>query len=210
MDTLNARKNHVLGQYRIKDEKDHFLWIRGFDDMPSRKDALKNFFESKYWATVQSEPGKYLVGYTNVYLLKPVVISQGNIDTTSAFNANWFGRSKGVTVVDFFIANEMRSQLLNFVSSKYDSIMRAAGVTDMSYWISESIPNNFPDLPVFQDKNLLVMITFYKDEHDYATTLKKIDAGMIDELRFEMGRIVTIKNTWILYQTEKSFKRKRK
>jgi hypothetical protein len=205
LDTLNARKNYVLGQYRVNEEKDHFVWIRGFDDMPLRKYALESFFGSQHWAKVQSEPGKYLIGYTNVYLLKPLSFSKGVIDSISTFDANWFGRDKGVTVVDFYVANGMRDQLLDFVRIKYDSLIHAAGVKDISYWISETTPNNFPDLPVFQDKNLLATISFFKDELAYNAALRKIDASLNDELKFTMGRIVTTKNTWILYPTKKSF-----
>ena len=205
IDTLNARKNYVLGQYRVKDENDHFVWVRGFDDMPSRKGALESFFGSEYWSKVRSEPGKYLVGYTNVYLLKPMIISEGKIDSSSAFNADWFGKPKGVTVVDFYIANGMRDKLLDFVRTKYDSILHVAGVRDISYWISETRANNYPDLPVFQDKNLLVAITFFKDETGYKASLKKMDASLNDELRFQMGRLITTTHTWVLYPTKKSF-----
>lgn len=209
IDTLNARKNYVLGQCTVKGENDHFAWIRGFDDMPSRKDALESFFGTQHWAKVQSEPGKYLVGCSNVYLLKPLAIAGGIMDSSSAFDANWFGKPKGISVVDYYVANGMRDKLLDFVRTKYDSIVHAAGVKDISYWISETMPNNFPGLPVFQDKNLLVSITFFKDEPAYNAALKKIDANMNDELKFQMGRIVTTKNTWVLYPTERTFTSKR-
>jgi hypothetical protein len=154
---------------------------------------------------VQSEPGKYLVGYSNVYLLKPFSISKEMIDSTSVFDSHWFEKPKGLTVVDFYVANGMRDKLLSFVQTKYDSIIHAAGVKDVSYWISETTPNNFPDLPVFQDKNLLVTITFFKDEDAYKAAVKRIDASLNEELKFTMGRIVTTKNSWVLYPTESSF-----
>jgi hypothetical protein len=203
IDTLNARRNYVLGTHRLKDENDHFVWLRGFDDMPSRKPALESFFGSQHWAMKQNELSKHLIGYTNVYLLKPLVLKKEAIDSTSAFDADWFRKPKGLTVVDFYVANGMRDQLLNFVQTKYDSIIHAAGVNDVSYWISETTPNNYPNLPVFQDKNLLVTITFFKDEPTYKAALKRIDTSLNDELKFTMGRVITTKNTWVLYPTKK-------
>jgi hypothetical protein len=99
----------------------------------------------------------------------------------------------------------MRDQLLDFVQSKYDSIAHAAGLSNISYWISEATPNNFPALPVFQDKNLLVTISFFKDETEYNETIRKIDTSLNDELKFTMGRVITTKTTWVLIPTKKSF-----
>ncbi len=45
--------------------------------------------------------------------------------------------------------------------------------------------------PVFQDKNLLVQISFYKDESEYQAKLKAIDSKMNDELKTEMADRVT-------------------
>ena len=208
MDTLNARGNYVLGQYRVKDAPDNFFWIRGFNDMTSRLEALKGFYSSEYWKKHVSIPIKYVLGYTNVYLLKPLNISDKKVDSKAGFEMDWFGKQKGLAVVDFYIANEMRTQLIDFVSTFYDSIMRTSGVKDVSYWISEPTPNDFPDLPVFQDKNLLVTITFFKDELQYINTMKKIESSMNEEQKFKMNGIVTTKTTWVLFPTKKSFSSK--
>jgi hypothetical protein len=60
-------------------------------------------------------------------------------------------------------------------------------------------------LPVFQDKNLLVQITFYKNESEYKAKIKDVESKMNDELKSEMADLVTIKNTLIVHPTEKSF-----
>ena len=210
IDTLNARKNYVLGQYRVKSSPDNFLWIRGFDDMTSRLAALDGFYSSNYWKQHENVPLTYVAGYTNVYLLKPLNLSGKRTDSTSGFEMDWFGKQKGLAVVDFYVANEMRTQWIDFVATYYDSVMRASGVTDVSYWISESSPNNFPSLPVFQDKNLLVTITFFKDELQYNNTKKKIESSINEEDKFEMNRILTTKTTWVLLPTKKSFSSKMK
>ena len=210
MDTLNARGNYVLGQYRVKNAPDNFFWIRGFNDMTSRLEAMKGFYSSEYWKQHVSIPIKYVAGYTNVYLLKPLNISNKKVDSTAGFDADWFGKQKGLAVVDFYVANEMRNQLIDFVATSYDSVMHASGVKDVAYWLSETTPNDYPDLPVFQDKNLLVAISFFKDELSYNTTKKRIQSSMNEEQKSKMNRIVTTKTTWILYPTKKSFGSKTK
>ena len=204
LDTLNRRGNHVLGQYTVKDAPDNFVWVRGFDDMKSRLKALQGFYASKYWQQHVSIPRKYVLNYMNVYLLKPLHISQEKIDSTSTFNADWFGKQKGVAIVDFYIANQRRKELLDFVRNTYDSVLSVSGVKDVSYWISEMAPNDYP-LPAFQDKNLLVTITFFKNETEYVAAQKRIESNMTQEQKFAMKAIVTTKSTWELYPTKKSF-----
>ena len=203
VDTLNLMKNYVFGQFRVKDAQDNFVWIRGFESMDSRKEGLKKFFSSDFWARNQSVPGKYLLNYMNVYLLRPFDIYDQ--DNLKPFKGEWFGKPKGVVVVDFYVANDRRPQLIAFVKSKYDSIVRAAGVNNISYWVSEPEPNNYPDLPVFQDKNLLVSISIFKDEKTYKSINENIVRSMGTELMYKMLRIVTTKTTWVLYPTDKSF-----
>lgn len=174
-------------------------------NMPARKTALENFFASAQWEKHSNIPFDHLLGYTNVYLLEPLSLAEGLEDRNNTFPVAWFGRPKGVAVVEFYVANEMLDQLVEFVDTKYDSLVRAAGVKDISYWVSEASPNNYPGLPVFQDKNLLVSISFYKDEREYEETTRKIEASMDEETKFTLARAFTTKIIWVLYPTEGSF-----
>ena len=88
--------------------------------------------------------------------------------------------------------------------------MNASKIENASFWTSETTPNDFTGLPVFQDKNLLVQITFYKNEKEYQTKMIDIDSKMNDELKSEMADLVTIKNTLVVYPTEKSFSLKKR
>ena len=205
MDSLNGRRNYVLGQYRVRDAPDNFLWIRGFDDMASRKTALEGFYTSKYWEQLVNIPRKYVMNYTNVYLLKPLRIADRKMDSTVTIGTDWFGKPKGLAVVDFYVANEMRNLLLEFFTTTYDSVLHAAGVKDISYWMSETAPNDYP-LPAFQDKNLLVTITFFNNQSQYIGTKSRIEEIMNEEQKFRMNRLVTTKTSWVLYPTEKPFK----
>jgi hypothetical protein len=43
--------------------------------------------------------------------------------------------------------------------------------------------NSYPDLPVFQDKDLLVSIAFYKSRKEYEQVLAKIPSAVRNELQ---------------------------
>jgi hypothetical protein len=202
----NLLGGYILGQYRVKGADDNFFWIRGFKDMPARNKFLNDFyFGSPAWKQHKSEANSMLLNNDNVYLLKPLNLKEGSNDAEFSFNTNWFGQEKGVVVIDFYTSNTKRDKLIDFVKKKYAAILNASKIETASFWTSETTPNDFTGLPVFQDKNLLVQITFYKDEFEYQTKLKNADSKMNDELRSEMADLVTIKNTLIIYPTEKSF-----
>lgn len=202
----NILGGYTLGQYRIKDADDHFFWIRGFKDMSARKKFLNDFYYgSPAWKQHKSEANSMLGNNDNVHLLKPLNLRGSSNDSEYSFNSNWFGQVKGIAVVDFYISNTKLDKLLEFVKKKYVAILNTAKVNNTSFWTSEMTPNDFPALPVFQDKNLLVQITFYKDEFEYQTKMGSVISGMDDEMKSEMADLVTIKNSLIIYPTEKSF-----
>ncbi len=41
----------VIGQFRDLDDPNRFVWLRGFRDMPSRAQALQDFYGGPIWKT---------------------------------------------------------------------------------------------------------------------------------------------------------------
>jgi hypothetical protein len=205
-ESQNILGGYTLGQYRVKGADDNFFWIRGFKDMAARHKFLNDFYYgSPAWKQHKNAANSMLLNNDNVHLLKPLNLKNGSNDAEFNFNTNWFGQEKGVAVVDFYTSNTKREKLIEFVKKKYTAILNSAKIENTSFWTSETTLNEFTGLPVFQDKNLLVQITFYKNEFEYQTRMKDVDSKMNDELKSEMADLVTIKNTLIIYPTEKSF-----
>jgi hypothetical protein len=130
-------------------------------------------------------------------------IAKKETEMTTSFEMDWFLKPKGVAVVDFYIAKNKRTELIDFLETTYDSIMNAAGVKDISYWINQTNPE--VDSASCHDEDLLVTITFYRNEPEYNSIIKKLNASMEQETKFKMLGIVTTKNTWILRPTNKSY-----
>jgi hypothetical protein len=202
----NILGGYTLGQYRVKGADDNFFWIRGFKDMPARNKFLNDFYYgSPVWKQHKGAANSMLLNNDNVHLLKPLNVKDGVDEAEVSFNTDWFGQEKGVAVVDFYTSNTKLDKLIEFVKKKYVAILDESKIEDTSFWVSEMTPNEFTVLPVFQDKNLLVQITFYKNESEYRAKTKDVSSRMNDELKSEMADLVTIRNTLILYPTEKSF-----
>ena len=194
-----------MGQYKIKGAEDNFFWIRGFRDMGLRKKALNEFYHGIVWKQNRTAANSMIVNNDNVNLLKPLNVKDNSNETEFSFNTNWFLKEKGIAVVDFYTSNTKLDKLIEFVKKRYFPILVSVGVDNTSFWVSETSLNDFAVLPVFQDKNLLVQITFYKDELEYQTKMKFVDSKMSEEQKIDMGDLVTLKKTLIVYPTKNRF-----
>jgi len=190
IEAQNKLGGYVLGQFRVKNAEDNFCWFRGYTDMASRSKYLPAFYYSDYWKQRRPVANSMLLNNDNVYLLKP-------LEPGKSIPCSKFRNGKDLVVVDLYTANGKLDKLINVFFKKYGPVLQSA---DYTAWVSELTENDFPALPVFQDRNLFVTITFYKNESEYIEKAKQMDQLTDDELH----DIITIKNTWILYPTERS------
>src|SRR6266487_4962827 len=67
----------VIGQFRDLDNSNRFVWLRGFRDMPSRAQALKNFYGGPVWKAHREAANATMIDYDNVLLLHPATPTSG-------------------------------------------------------------------------------------------------------------------------------------
>ncbi|WP_404368681.1 NIPSNAP family protein [Corallococcus coralloides] len=63
---------HLIGQFRDEDRPDRFVWLRGFRDMASRREALSAFYGGPVWKEHRSAANVTMQDSDNVLLLRPV------------------------------------------------------------------------------------------------------------------------------------------
>lgn len=203
VDSQNALGGYILGQFRVEGAEDNFFWMRGFNDMASRSRYLPAFYRGPFWKQHRDAANEMLLNNDNVYLLNPLSLSGETAE--AAVSSDEFGKKKGLVVVDYFIANTRLKELIEFFRSTYLPFLKTSGTPEATAWVSELAENNFPALPVFQDKNLLVTITPYKDEAEYRRNLRRINAGPNRKILTGLREILTTKTTLVLYPTKNSF-----
>src|ERR1700759_4852110 len=49
IETQEATGINVIGEFRDLDDPNHFVWLRGFPDMPSRAESLQAFYGGPIW-----------------------------------------------------------------------------------------------------------------------------------------------------------------
>jgi len=195
----NLLGGYVLGQFTIKNIDNRFLWFRGFDDMSSRSIYLPEFYrKSLVWQKNKAGANALIDDNDDVHLLRPLN------DSVNGINTNTFAKHKGIAVVDYYKATEGKlGGLTEVFKTKFTPYLQSVGINNFSLWVSELRLNDFPSLPVIQDKNLLVVITFYSDEATYQSKLKLVEGNT--DLQGEIKKLVKSKETLVSYPTERSF-----
>ncbi|MEO5777285.1 MAG: hypothetical protein ABIQ27_10280 [Flavobacterium sp.] len=181
----------VLGKFKIKNDENHFVWIRGYENGAQRVKFLNDFYyKNKEWIKYKKGANELIGNSDNVYLLKPFLSAENQGISSGTISSAIFNNEKSFVVVDFYIANTRLNELKAFFDKEYCPILKSVGM-ETTLWVSVTEENDFPQLPVFQDKNLLVAITFYKNENDYKSKSKLLNAATSNQLKIKMLDIVT-------------------
>ena len=159
----------VIGQFRDLDNPNRFVWLRGFRDMPSREQALKNFYGGPVWKAHREAANATMIDSDNVLLLHPAT-------PTSGFS---FGNKERPRVS----ANEARSELIVATIYYFDAPVDAgfveffektvkpatigSGATILAYFVTERSENTFPALPVREGENVFVWFVRFNDPAAY-------------------------------------------
>ncbi|WP_166924971.1 hypothetical protein [Flavobacterium poyangense] len=180
VDSMNKLGGYTVGEFKIKNVNDRFVWLRGFTDMHSRAQFLNDFYiNSPVWKEHGKGANEMMINSDHVYLLRPLYES-GSLNS-----------DKEITVVNFYICNCTVDKVIKLFEESYIPFLKTLAVEDFSLWTSEMTENDFPRLPVFQDKNLLVLITNYKDENERQIKEDLINK-MPEGLKMEILELVKI------------------
>jgi hypothetical protein len=195
---------YTLGRFKINGVNDRFVWMRGFADMNTRIRFLNDFYvESRVWKEFGPGANAMMINSDNVYLLRPLNDDKSSKEPSEAINNNLLNMNKGIIVVDFYICNSTLDKVINLFHSSYIPFLKTLSIDEVTLWVSEMSENDFPRLPVFQDKNLLLTITKYGDENEYRIKQEKINS-MPAELKNSMQDLITTQSNLILCPINKS------
>jgi len=196
IDSQNELGGFVLGQFRIRDNENHFFWIRGFENISTRSRFLPAFYGGAVWNEFGPAANDMMLEWHNVHLLKSLM-GDKNI------NSDVFAGKKGIVVIDYYTVQDGRlNELINFFRTESIPFHQSLNIYDTTLLISEMTENDFPRLPVIQDRNMLVTITNFKGESEYQSALQNYTFGTSEN---QLQQLISSKNSLVLYPTDKSF-----
>src|SRR5438093_1819321 len=77
VESQEALGMNIIGQFRDLDNPNRFVWLRGFRDMPSRAQALKDFYGGPVWKAHRGAANATMIDSDNVLLLHPATPTSG-------------------------------------------------------------------------------------------------------------------------------------
>ena len=169
----------VIGQFRDLDWPDCFVWLRGFDDMVSRKQALEAFYGGPDWAAHKDAANATMIDYSDVLLLKPAWAG-------SAFDLADRARDElrnvasfaVLSAVIFHIAPETEAEFVALMAEEAAPLLTQHGGPPIAAFVTEHAENTFPRLPVREEENVFVFFQRFADALAHARHEAALEADL--------------------------------
>jgi hypothetical protein len=146
----------VIGQFRDQERFDRFVWMRGFQDMASRRRGLEQFYGGPVWMAHRSAANETMLDSDNVLLLRPA-----RPDMSLVIGRDHAAPRQTPTdiLIGLYVLNQPADEAL-VAGFDRDIVprLRAEGVNVQGAFVTESAPNTFTRLPVREGEHMFVWV----------------------------------------------------
>jgi quinol monooxygenase YgiN len=158
----------VIGQFRDLDDPDRFVWLRGFRDMPSRAQSLKEFYDGPAWKAHRAAANATMVDTDNVLLLRPALPLSGFSGKGSDCPQPGANKvSQGLVVANIYYFSAPVGDFVDFFEHTLKPIVTDTGASVLAYFVTENSVNTFPALPVREGDQVFVWFMGFADPAAY-------------------------------------------
>jgi quinol monooxygenase YgiN len=154
----------IIGQFRDLDNPDSFVWLRGFEEMESRRKALQAFYTGPVWRGRADAANATMIRFDNVLLLRPAWPEAAFALDLSDRPEQGASNDRGGMVTANII--RVRNDAAAFAAWHWDNmlpIIRDSGAEFVAAFVTEPAENTYPALPVRTDANVLVIFSRFRD-----------------------------------------------
>ena len=159
----------IIGQFRDLDNPNRFVWLRGFRDMPSRAQALKDFYGGPVWKTHREAANATMIDSDNVLLLHPATPTSGfsfGNEERPQLGANEV-RSELIVATIYYFDAPVDAGFVEFFEKSVKPVVADVGTSVLAYFVTEHSENTFPALPVWEGENVFVWLARFNDPAAY-------------------------------------------
>ena len=169
VESQEALGMEVIGQFRDLDNPHRFVWLRGFRDMPSRAQALKDFYGGPVWKAHREAANATMIDSDNVLLLHPATptsgFSLGNRERPGPGSNET--RNELIVATIYYFDAPVDSGFVQFFDKTMKPAVTGSGATVLAYFATEQGENTFPALPVREGENVFVWFARLNDPAAY-------------------------------------------
>jgi quinol monooxygenase YgiN len=149
----------VIATFRDANDPDRFVWLRGFESMQARAEALQTFYGGPLWKANRDAANATIVDNDNVLLLRDARPgsgfgpdeSRGGLIAAMIYPA---GDDGSPAFAEFF-ERTIRPALVN------------AGSSVLATFVTEHSDNTFPGLPVREGEDVFVWFARFVDRASF-------------------------------------------
>ncbi len=155
----------LIGTFRDLDRPDHFVWIRGFPDMPSRARSLEAFYFGPVWQAHRETANATMIDSDNVLLLRPAGTGAGFAQPLTArapVGATARPHSRVLATIYAFDA-PVDDAFRHFFDHEITHALADAGLAPIARLETEPAENTFPRLPVRTGEHVFVWFARFDD-----------------------------------------------
>jgi hypothetical protein len=169
----------VVGRFTVPGDDARFVWIRRFLQPAARGEALRAFYTGPVWAEHGPGANELMVDHTDVHLLTP----DPSAPTFPAATATAAGpRPEGSTVVAALYDLDDRGATLDDDTTAAMTAAAAADpdVAELGRLVTARVANDFPRLPVHEDRTVALWLLADRTGGDVATAVAEAVAQRHD------------------------------
>lgn len=159
----------VIGQFRDLDNPNRFVWLRGFRDMDSRAQELKDFYGGSVWKAHREAANATMIDSDNVLLLHPATptsaFSLGNSERPGTGSNET--RNELIVATIYYFDAPVDSGFVQFFDKTVKPTVIGSGATVLACFVTEHSENTFPALPVREGENVFVWFARFNEAPAY-------------------------------------------
>ncbi len=159
----------VIGQFRVLDDPDRFVWLRGFVDMQTRALGLDAFYGGPVWKAHKEVANATMIDSDDVLLLRPARPVSGFLTSSQrrAVSDSAHHPARLYVANIYYFREPEENESVPYFEEGIAPIVRGAGASVCAYFVTERSPNDYRALPVRENENVFVWFAVLPDTAAY-------------------------------------------
>jgi hypothetical protein len=165
----------IIGQFRDLDDPDAFVWLRGFEDMQARHNALSAFYDGPVWHEHRSFANATMIDSDDVLLLHPAGDSGGFALPAERPRLGSTDQSPAIIqAVTYKLNSPAEPGFLAFFQQTLAPVLQAPDEQRIALFASEHSENTFTRLQVRLGENVVVSFSRFDNAAAHASFSKDL------------------------------------
>ena len=159
----------VIGQFRDMDRPDRFVWLRGFESIKARGQALAAFYDGPVWHAHREAANATMIDSDNVLLLEPAEAGAGfaGLPTKTSPRTTASAGSDIVVATLYYAQPDSLGAFSALFNQSTRKHLERAGARTVAEYVTSTQENNFPRLPIRSGEHIFVWLARFESGQSY-------------------------------------------